>query len=310
MICVLCKKGQIQLNNGSRDWSQFVCEWCGIYWIEHTLTRALETQYATQTWKAAAYVQEKQTMGLAVGLVENQDKIPHSAPNGAIGIEQAIESFPKSLGERIDRVLLNLGRLTPHLGAKIKINQESQPLLMAQNAQEVGFIMNSLSELGYLGGDCRNLPCIVIVTAQGLERVADLQRGLLGPLSNQAFIAMSFDKTLDMAWTDGLKLGIEDCGFDALRVDKKEHNEMICDVIMAKIRKSKFLVADFTRHSPGVYFEAGYMLGLGRPVIYSCRTDDLKNAHFDTSQYNHIAWDTPEDLRKKLKRRIQATIAP
>ena len=28
---------------------------------------------------------------------------------------------------------------------------------------------------------------------------------------------MTFDKSLDAAWTDGLKLGIEDCGYDALQ---------------------------------------------------------------------------------------------
>lgn len=121
---------------------------------------------------------------------------------------------------------------------------------------------------------------------------------------------MSFDRSLDSAWVDGLRLAIEDCGFAALRVDAKEHNEKICDVIMAEIRKSKFLVADFTLHKSGVYFEAGLMMGLGRPVIFTCREDQLKEAHFDTRQYSHIVWKTPEELREKLKRRIQATVAP
>ena len=121
---------------------------------------------------------------------------------------------------------------------------------------------------------------------------------------------MSFDGSLDNAWTDGLKLGIEDCGYDALRVDRKQHNEKICDVIIAEIRKSKFLVADFTRHRNGVYFEAGMMMGLGRPVIFTCQKDDLGKVHFDTRQYNHIEWETPAELREKLKSRIQATIAP
>jgi nucleoside 2-deoxyribosyltransferase len=79
-------------------------------------------------------------------------------------------------------------------------------------------------------------------------------------------------------------------------------------VIVAEIRKSKFLVADFTGHRGGVYFEAGLMMGLGRPVIFTCRDADLSSAHFDTRQYNHIGWTTPAELREKLKRRIEATI--
>jgi nucleoside 2-deoxyribosyltransferase len=152
------------------------------------------------------------------------------------------------------------------------------------------------------------LPTSIIVTAKGLNRAADLQRGLFGPLNKQVFVAMSFDSSLDGAWADGLKLGIEDCGYEALRVDRKQHNEKICDVIIAEIRKSKFLVADFTLHRNGVYFEAGMMMGLGRPVIFTCRKDELDEAHFDTRQYNHIEWETPVELRQKLKSRIQATI--
>ena len=121
---------------------------------------------------------------------------------------------------------------------------------------------------------------------------------------------MSFDRSLDPAWTDGLKPAIEDCAYTALRVDGKEHNEKICDVIVAEIRKSKFLVADFTLHRNGVYFEAGMMMGLGRPVIFTCRKDEMPNVHFDTRQYNHIEWETPAELRERLKRRIQASIAP
>ena len=58
----------------------------------------------------------------------------------------------------------------------------------------------------------------------------------------------------------------------------------------------------------GVYFEAGCAMGLARPVIWLCRDDDFANVHFDTRQYNHIVWTTPEHLRRSLNDRIQATI--
>ena len=57
-----------------------------------------------------------------------------------------------------------------------------------------------------------------------------------------------------------------------------------------------------------IHFEAGLAMGLGRPVIWTCRKDDFENTHFDTRQYNHIVWETPEDLREKLADRIRATI--
>ena len=42
---------------------------------------------------------------------------------------------------------------------------------------------------------------------------------------------------------------------------------------MHQIRKSKFLIADFTGQRGGVYYEAGFAYGLGLPVIWTCRKD-------------------------------------
>ncbi len=37
----------------------------------------------------------------------------------------------------------------------------------------------------------------------------------------------------------------------------------------------RFMIADFTGHRGGVYFEAGFAHGLGIPVIWTCREDQL-----------------------------------
>jgi len=286
------------------------CESCGKYWIAKIAVDQCKTKYTDELWKLAAIINEKNNQGLEVALFSQQNLIPTNAPTGSIGILEALALFPKSLAERLDRILLNLERKTTHLGDQILIEQGSEPLMMAYNVQEMMFLLRHLIDAGYLSGYNSGIPCRITLSTKALERVADLQRGLWGPLSKQAFIAMSFDRDLDQAWTEGLKLAVEDCSYKPLRVDAKEHNEKICDVIVAEIRKSKFLVADFTQHRGGVYFEAGLMMGLGRPVIFTCRENEIGKAHFDTRQYSHIIWNTPGDLREKLKRRIQATITP
>jgi nucleoside 2-deoxyribosyltransferase len=85
-----------------------------------------------------------------------------------------------------------------------------------------------------------------------------------------------------------------------------EHVNRIDDEIIGRIRSSRFIVADFTGHRAGVYFEAGMMLGLGRTVIWMCKDDDLANAHFDTRQYNFINYKSVEEARKRLYDRIMA----
>jgi nucleoside 2-deoxyribosyltransferase len=70
--------------------------------------------------------------------------------------------------------------------------------------------------------------------------------------------------------------------------------------IITEIKNSRFIIADVTHQRAGVYFEAGYALGLGLPVIWSVRDDDLNNVHFDTRQYNHIVWESEAHLSEQL----------
>jgi len=97
-----------------------------------------------------------------------------------------------------------------------------------------------------------------------------------------------------------------------IRIDKKEHNNKIDDEIIAEIRRSRFLIADFTCERKnvrgGVYYEAGFAQGLGIPVIWTCKDTSLTDLHFDTRQYSHIIWKNPADLLIQLKNRIGATI--
>lgn len=130
--------------------------------------------------------------------------------------------------------------------------------------------------------------------------------------SKIAFVAMWFSDEMNEAFIKGIAPAVEDCGYSALRIDQREHNNKIDDEIISSIRSSRFLIADFSCGSDGarggVYFEAGYAQGMDIPVIFCVRQSDLENVHFDTRQYNHIVWSNESDLRGKLKNRIAATI--
>lgn len=126
----------------------------------------------------------------------------------------------------------------------------------------------------------------------------------------QAFVAMWFDPSMDDAYSQGIQPAIEEAGYKALRIDQKLHNNKIDDEIIAEIRRSKFLIADFTQGEDGarggVYYEAGFAHGLGLKVIFTCREDAIEEVHFDTNHYNHVVWATPVELHKGVKDRILA----
>ena len=77
---------------------------------------------------------------------------------------------------------------------------------------------------------------------------------------------------------------------------------------MAEIRRSRFVVADYTGQVNGVYFEAGFALGLGLTVIPTCRADEVPKLHFDIKHLNTLLWSTPAELAEGLNKRIRAVI--
>ena len=135
----------------------------------------------------------------------------------------------------------------------------------------------------------------------------------------QCFVAMWFDDSMTEAYIKGFYPAIVNADYIPFRVDRDEFLGKVDDHIIAGIRKSRFLVADFTSALTsevlpqaiargGVYFEAGFALGLDLQIIFTCRQDMTGFLHFDTNHFNHLIWSNPEDLRKKLQVRIEATL--
>ena len=126
--------------------------------------------------------------------------------------------------------------------------------------------------------------------------------------SSIGFCAMRFSDAVKPVWTEVIEPAMRLAGYEPLRIDSKQHNGKIDDEIMASIRASRFVVADFTGNRGGVYYEAGFAHGLGLPVIFMCREGD--DLHFDIRQYNCIFWkpDQLEEAKSRLKNRILATL--
>jgi len=144
------------------------------------------------------------------------------------------------------------------------------------------------------------------LTPEGWKRVQPIPQ--TGGIPGRCFVAMWFSEETRAAYEDGIKPAIVKAGCTPIRIDQKEHNNEIPDEIIAEIRNSQFMVADFTGQRLGVYYEAGFAMGLGRKVIWCCRKDQIGDLHFDTNHKNHIAWEDPQDLSERLYTRIRATI--
>ena len=218
--------------------------------------------------------------------------------------------------ERANRLLRWVASKTAYVGNQVVVSEESIASYACSESiswDEMDYLMRYLESQGWA---TLNYPYGIDQAARGAIVTVDGHRQVeaqaTNALSSQAFVAMWFDDSMKEIRAYGIMPGIEDAGYKAYVVDEDEHIGKIDDKIIAEIRRSRFIVADFTHGDKGarggVYFEAGFGLGLGIPVIYTCHKGQMSDVHFDTQHYNHILWEKPEELREALANRIRAVL--
>ena len=204
--------------------------------------------------------------------------------------------------EKRDWLLQLLGERTRNAGSVSEFDGSTDyPLVTARDLSELVFLLDALQNARLIKLVPSNTG---VVTMEGWERISQLRQA--GPNSAVAFVAMSFAPEMSGLFDEAIAPAVLKAGYEPFRVDRKEHANSIDDEIIGNIRKSRFMVADFTGNRAGVYFEAGMMNGLGRTVIWMCKKEELEKVHFDVRQRNFIDWSSVEDARKRLYDRIRA----
>jgi len=221
-----------------------------------------------------------------------------------------LSKAPKTINSKAFLLLQYIAHKSRHPGDKVEISlPKDYPICFCKNADELRFYIGYLEDINAMSANVTlDGTGILSLTADGWVEFEKLQKP--NAESKQAFVAMWFDSQMDEPFLKGI-LPLEDqneTGFKMMRIDQKHFNDKICDHIIAEIKQSRFMIADCTESRPAVFFEAGYAMGMGLPVIFTCREGtDIKKC-FDTDHYNHIVWKDAEDLKTKLKDRILATI--
>jgi nucleoside 2-deoxyribosyltransferase len=298
ITCPICGTIYIEFRSDpNRDIHHATCSNCGKYLVTEEGAGVLAHD---QGVRAKRY--------LLSGVVRNASERGQKLEITSYTIRDLIESapVPKSPIEVVDRVLPLIAERTPEFGKAATLRANDYPLFYLRSPDELRGVTEAAFERGLTRSEPSGNDLAIWLTVKGWERVQELRDKQ--PLTRQAFVAMHFDPTLKPLYDDAIKLALKETGYSPLRIDEVHHNDKIDDRIVAELRRSGLVVADFTNHRGGVYFEAGYALGRGIPVIWTCREDDVQHAHFDTRQFNHITWATPEELRAKLRDRIRATL--
>lgn len=294
--CLLCR-GDAERSGG--DPRTFKCDRCGNYQVEKFVDLAYRDALAEELFPLSPIARDHwECLGTPLLITKhNVDDLKSRLPR------------EHDVTDKAQRLLRALARRTEHPGYRVKIDPgKDYPLAYAATNGEFRYYWQHLVSLGWIDCNLNSHFLLIRLTPEGWAEIERLRHTNVE--SEKVFVAMRFgDEELDSAYDDGMQPAIEqDCGYRPIRVDREEYLGCIDDRMIAEIRESRFVVADVTEQRQGVYFEAGFALGFGLPVIWACRDDDIEKVHFDTRQQNHIVWADPGDLREKLTNRIRAVI--
>jgi hypothetical protein len=282
------------------DTAEVVCPRCGTFAIKGNAA------YEISNWL------QQQRVNLSGWIRENQHCEILASNVGQLAILRNL-----SVGEKAEKILIQLATRFPKPGEITDLSGGADLEFLAvgrlTDTKELRFFIHDYlyAETGFLlrhelvkdlGDDSR-----FSISPKGWVYIESLRHG--NQDSQIGFIAMWFDESMNGAWF-AIEKGIRAAGYEPLRIDQKQHNNKIDDEIIAAIRRSKFVVSDFTKQRGGVYFEAGFAKGLGLEVVWLCHKDEIDKVHFDTRQYSHIVWEHAKlpDLSKALQHRIEATV--
>lgn len=289
--CPFCKFAVAAPYSGELDGYQVDCPCCGKYIINPSGYAELCSRAITdrQIANISGYLHENQKFRITTNNIDNLLKIK-----------------PPSFHERADKILLALEKITEYAGQSFEQQFEWYSSGWCACGIELDETITYLIKTSRIAEAPRGTRKYKI-DADGWAHLEKLKK--VNADSQQGFVAMWFDDSMMKIYDEAISPGILDAGYNPHLVINREHNGKIDDEIIAQIRRSRFLLADFTGHRGGVYYEAGFAQGLGIEVIWTCNKDDLNNLHFDIRQYNCIDWtDKTENDLKEFKRRITSRI--
>lgn len=308
--CIIC--GSTAAKSFDRGVFYYECPNCGKFIVSHDFEdRDVDIHEKIANHLLSGYIREQNEYGKEDTLITNKNVF--DILNSPL--------IPKSIKEKELKFLLALERRSKYLSQPVKDAVMHKPAVSyAYNDGEAQAIIRSLSGKGLV----KILGTVAdgyALTYKGLKKAQKLRLAVNN--SAFAFVAMWFNDEEMKGAFEAIRTAVKIATagqLTAFRVDNKEHNNDITDEIITGIKNSRFVIADMTGHRGGVYYEAGFARGLGKPVILTCREDWFKGEidhdgkvvkekiHFDINHLNVIVWNTDNELKDRLISRITATI--
>jgi hypothetical protein len=295
--CPVCKQSVEHFKDVESLKSEVICNYCGEFIIEKSLQKILEKNDYNQL-RIGSWIIEQNSFGV----------IPELK---ATDFDNLISLKDKKINQKYELLLKYMYSEKTIEIVHSNLNRLYLVLFWCEDIKEFNILISKAVELNHLklvtNGIGYNKYSI---TYDGKEFVENLG---LDNNSNKVFMAFHFTEEMKKEFELTIKRAVFDSSegkLEAVRVSSSttDHDAKIDDELIGMIKSSKAIIADFTGNRTAVYYEAGFAMGLGIPIIWTCKKADVDNLSFDTRQYPHIIWENEEDLYKQVVNRLKAKI--
>jgi len=311
--CPVCKKNSVtEINADHENFNYYKCLNCGQFQCSFEVSAKLNASETPQ-YTLSSYIRDYNEY-IYKPTEENIIKI-------TISDLQSIK--PIQIDEKIERFLKYVAYKQRFDGDDINISDPANlaTLFYCKNIDEFRFLTNQIQSLGYCDFNDVNLNVFSSacrLTYKGIKIIYKLNSNNLD--SKQCFIAMSFSAEHTPIFDGGIRPAVENINnFKAYRVDRdRRHDDKIDNKIIAEIKNSRFMVADFTGNKHNVYYEVGYAMGFRIPIIFTCDKNFFDKAErenvesdkikFDLRQYPFILYKDLNQLILELTETINVRI--
>ena len=242
MPCPICQLGNAQVAEANERF-RVSCKRCGKFDIDCD---------AAEDWTDGIFgrISPRQRANVSGWIFEHQSI---HIPGNMLEFFKTIRT--PTISERADKLLMALEKRAEKPGQAIVLHDTEahcQEYLGAAWAVDMGELQFLAKE--FLSASRNFLFTttafgVYAIKPEGYVYLENLRRANSG--SDIGFAAMWFDQEMTTLWTDGIEPGILGSKYNPIRIDRHQHNNRIDDEIIAMIRKSRFVVADFTGHRGG-----------------------------------------------------------
>lgn len=293
------------------------CPFCGIYKISFQSISIIDNKYNDKTHLLAGFLGE---------INKTNHLSPYTLNSASIRNILSDARIPKTIMQKLERFLYLCYLEYDFIGQEFTIHESNTKKALGQDRKnilidtnrkcisyitrkELPGIIHAMSELNWVNVTSMTNADIIIgfsLTTQGIFYAEQLVQGNIN--SNKVFVAIEYHGNYQEKMNTAISPACTSCGFKAFLASDTEHNNNINDAMIVDIKRSKFIISDFTNNNEGAYYEAGYAEGIGLPVIKCCHKDWVDKLHFDVNHDKFIVYSDLPDYKNQLTTRIRATI--